>query len=294
MVIFLSLLTAITHGFESYFIRKGLIEAPYPLVAAFITLTINLSFFLILSILFVPIGLLRLNLVYLFLIAGILAPGCARTLSYKGLETLGMSITAPIINAELLFSITMALIFLNEPLNFPIAIGILSVVSGLVLLGYEIGQKNKKGALRNLRYRYLFYPITASIFYGVSVFFRKLGLNTLSSPLLGATFTSGTSWGILAIILMTSNNFKNLFQVKKKSFIYFVIGGCLTCIGWLSFFHALNIGKVVIVAPIVDSYSLLTLFLSFLLLRNVEQMSLKIVVATFLIVGGVLLLSLIK
>jgi uncharacterized membrane protein len=52
--------------------------------------------------------------------------------------------------------------------------------------------------------------------------------------------------------------------------------------------------KVVIVTPIATSYSLVTLLLSYLLLRKVERLSLKIVVATILIVGGVILLSLIK
>ena len=134
----------------------------------------------------------------------------------------------------------------------------------------------------------------ASLFYGTSVFFRKLGLNTLSSPILGATLTSGTSWCIITIILTTSGNTKRLVQVKKPSFIYFAVGGCTTCIAWLSFFHALNIGRVAIVTPIATSYSLFTLFLSYLLLRDMERMSLKIIFSTILIVGGIILLSFVK
>ena len=72
------------------------------------------------------------------------------------------------------------------------------------------------------------------------------------------------------------------------------MGGISTCIGWLALFSALNIGKVVIVTPIATSYSLVTLLLSYLLLRKVERLSLKIVVATILIVGGVILLSVIR
>jgi transporter family protein len=294
MAIVFALMTAIAYGLDNFLIRKGLIHTPYPIVAAFITLTINFSFFVILSLIFIPFEFLKLNLIYLFIIAGILAPGFARLLSYKGLEILGMSITTPIINAESLFSVTMALFFLNEPINFSIVTGILGVMGGLVLLGYEIGQKNERDISKRFRYRYLFYPITASLFYGVSVFFRKLGLNTLSSPILGATLTSGTSWCIITIVLATSGNMKRLVQVKKRSFIYFVLGGCATCIAWLSFFHALNIGRVVIVTPIATSYSLFTLFLSYLLLRDMERMSLKIIFSTILIVGGIVLLSFVK
>lgn len=294
MALLFALITTISFGIDFYLIRRGLIETPYPLVAAFITLTINFSFFLVLSIFFVPGDLLKLKFVYLFIMAGILAPGIARALTYKGLETLGMSITAPIINSESIFSVTMALIFLNEPINFPIVTGILSVVFGLVLLSYETGQKNKRDISNKFRYRYLAYPILGSFFYGVSVFLRKLGLNVANSPILGATFTSGTSWCILAFLLTTSGNTRRLFQVKRKSLIYFVAGGGVTCVAWFSLFNALHLGKVVIVSPIASSNSLVTLVLSYLFLREVEQVNLKIVASTILIVGGIVLLSLVK
>ncbi len=294
MDIVFALITSITYGLDIYFVRKGLLETPFPIVAAFITLTINLSIFVVLFLIFVPIDFLKLKFIYVFIAAGILAPGCARALSYKGLETLGMSISTPIVNAESLFSVLMALIFLKEPMNLVIGTGILSVIVGIVLLSYETGQKNKEGISKIIHYRYLFYPVTASIFYGVSVFLRKLGLNIISSPILGATLTLGTSWCMITIFLFTSGSAKRLFQVKKQSFIYFIMGGISTCIGWLALFSALNIGKVVIVTPIATSYSLVTLLLSYLLLRKVERLSLKVVVATILIVGGVILLSVIR
>jgi len=294
MEIVFALITAITYGLDIFFVRKGLLETPFPIVAAFITLTINLSIFIVLFFIFVPIDLLKLEFIYVFIAAGILAPGCARAFSYKGLETLGMSISTPIVNAESLFSVFMALMFLKEPMNLVIGAGILSVIIGIVLLSYETGQKNRKDITKKIHYRYLFYPITASIFYGVSVFLRKLGLNIVSSPILGATITLGTSWCMITIFLFTSGSAKRLFQVKKQSFIYFVMGGIATCIGWLALFHALNIGKVIIVSTIATSYSLVTLLLSYLFLRKVERLSLKIVFATILIVGGVILLSVIR
>ncbi len=294
MEIILALITAVSFGIDYFLIRKGLIKTPYPIVAAFITLSINFSFFIVLSFLFIPLHFLKPEHVYFFIIAGVLAPGCARVLSYKGLETLGMTINTPIINAESLFSVVMALIFLNEPMNWSMLTGILGVVCGLVLLGHETGQEKGLHVLKRFRYRYLVYPMMASIFYGVSVFFRKLGLNVLNSPILGAAFTSGTSWCILAIILKASGNDRKLLQIKKESLVYFLVGGGVTCVAWLSLFHALSMGRIVIVTPIAASYSFVTLLLSYLLLREVERFSLKIGIATVLIVGGIALLSLTK
>jgi transporter family protein len=292
MEVFLALITAVAFGFDAYFIRKGLLKTPYPLVAAFITLTVNISFFAILSIIFVPFTLIKLNFIYLFIVAGIFAPGCARFLSYKGLEILGLSISAPIMNANFLFPVAMALIFLKEPMNLSVAMGVFNVVAGLVWLGFESGQTRDVTFSRPFRYRYLFYPITASLFYGVSTYLRKIALNTAGSTIIGATFTTATSWCILLILLSTTGNLKYLSQVKKPAFIYFIAAGAMTCLGWLSFFHALNVGRITIVSPITSSSSLVTLILSYFLLRNVEHISFKIVIATILVVSGIMLLSL--
>jgi drug/metabolite transporter (DMT)-like permease len=105
MDIVFALITAVAYGLDIYFVRKGLLESPFPIVAAFITLTINFSIFVILFFIFVPIDFFKLNFIYVFIAAGILAPGCARVLSYKGLETLGMSISTPIVNMVYFLSI---------------------------------------------------------------------------------------------------------------------------------------------------------------------------------------------
>jgi hypothetical protein len=41
MAIVFALMIAIAYGLDNFFIRKGLISSPYPMVAVFITLTTN-------------------------------------------------------------------------------------------------------------------------------------------------------------------------------------------------------------------------------------------------------------
>ena len=290
MDVFFALITAVAYGCDYYFIRKGLLTDPYPLLATFITLTVNFSFFLILFFVYVPAELLKWRLLYPFVAAGILAPGCARIFSYKGLEHLGMSISAPIINAETLFSVLMAIVFLNEKINIFIVLGIFCVITGLSMLSYEMGRENGRKKIGKLNYLYLLYPLTAAMFYGISVFFRKFGLVATGSPILGATVTAGTSWCVLTFLLMRRERVRGLINIGKKGLTYFVMGGAMTCVAWLSFFSALNIGRVTLVAPIASSYSLVTMFLSYVFLRNVERITITTVVATGFVVGGIVLL----
>jgi uncharacterized membrane protein len=290
MEVFFALIAALAHGGDYFFIRKGLLTDPYPLLATFITLTVNFSFFLILFFVYVPVELLKWRHIYPFVAAGILAPGCARIFSYKGLEHLGMAISTPIINAETLFSVLMAIVFLKEKINIFIVLGILSVITGLAMLSYETGRKNGRKTTGKLNYLYIFYPLTAAVFYGMSVFLRKFGLVATGSPILGATVTAGTSWCILTLLMMRGGQVRALINIGRKGLTYFVMGGTMTCVAWLSYFSALNIGRVALVAPIASSYLLVTMFLSYVCLRNVERITITTVVATGFVVGGIALL----
>jgi DME family drug/metabolite transporter len=290
MEVLFALITAVAFGFDYYFIRKGLLTDPYPLLAAFITLTVNFSFFLILFCFYVPAELLKWRLIYPFVAAGVLAPGCARIFSYKGLEHLGMSISTPIINAETLFSVLMAIVFLKEEINSIIVLGILSVITGLVLLSYETGRANGRKVTGKLNYLYIFYPLTAALFYGVSVFLRKFGLIATGSTILGATVTAGTSWCILTLLMMRRERVRALINIGRNGLTCFIIGGAMTCVAWLSFFSALKIGRLALVAPIASCYSLVTMFLGYVCLRNVERITITTVVATGFVVGGIVLL----
>ncbi len=290
MAIFFAVITLFCYGTDYLFIRKGLVKSPNPMLASLITLTVNVSFFLACVLLFEPISLVKPSLIYFFIIAGIMAPGLARVFSYKGLQTVGMSIAAPIVNAETLFAFAMAVIVLGEPINVMIVTGVLSVVAGLVILGYETGRKNPGRTSDKIRYRFLIYPFLASFCYGTSIFLRKLGLNVLGSPVVGALFTSATSWLIMLVTVSASGNLAKLRDVKKESLRYFLMGGCMTSMGWYSLFHALHIGRVSIVTPIATSYSLITLAFGYLFLRDVERITGRIVIATVLVVSGIVLL----
>jgi uncharacterized membrane protein len=81
-------------------------------------------------------------------------------------------------------------------------------------------------------------------------------------------------------------------RVKKESLPYFILGGCLTSIGWYALFNALHMGRVGIVTPIAVSYSLVTMSFSYLFLRDVEHVNRWVVCGTLLVVGGILLLCL--
>jgi|GEM_PF-3315236 len=291
MPIFFAFITMLCYGTDILLVRKGLIKSPNAAVAAFITLSVNACFFLIYVLITEPLASIRLETIYYFIIAGVMAPGLARVFNYKAVQKVGVSLTAPIVNSEILIAVAMAVIILNEPMNVTIGTGVLSVVGGLAILGRESGKKPGEQT-RKIRYRYLVYPFVASFLYGSSIFLRKLGLNNYGSPVVGALVTSGTSWLVMLFTLVASRNLAGVTKVKKESLPYFILGGCLTSIGWYALFNALHIGRVGIVTPIAVSYSLVTMSFSYFFLRDVEIVNKWVVCGTLFVVGGILLLCL--
>lgn len=291
MAIFFAFITMFCYGFDILLVRKGLIKSPNAMVAAFITLSVNALFFLIYVLITEPLASIRLDMIYYFIIAGVMAPGLARVFNYKAVQKVGVSLTAPIVNSEILIAVAMAVIILSEPMNFTVAAGVLGVVGGLAILGYESGRSPGAEAGK-IQYRDLIYPFAASFLYGSSIFLRKLGLNVSGSPVVGALVTSGTSWLVMLFTLVGSKNLASVTKVERGSLPYFLAGGLLTSIGWYALFNALHIGRVGIVTPIAVSYSLVTMSFSYFFLRDVEHINRWVACGTLLVVGGILLLCL--
>jgi DME family drug/metabolite transporter len=57
----------------------------------------------------------------------------------------------------------------------------------------------------------------------------------------------------------------------------------------LSVFYALSFGKVVIVEPLVSSNPVLTLLLTAIFLRDLEALSLRVIIGALLTVAGTIL-----
>jgi uncharacterized membrane protein len=71
--------------------------------------------------------------------------------------------------------------------------------------------------------------------------------------------TAGTSWFVWTLLMMRRERISALLAIGRNGFTYFIMGGTMTGLVWLSYFSALNIGRVALVAPIASSYSLLTI-----------------------------------
>ena len=285
---FYALANAFLFALHNLFTKKAL-RYSYPATAVISSLLINIIFLWGVSILFVPMMSLTSPSILIFVVVGLFQPGLTRLLTYKGIDALGVAITDPIRATTTLFSAMLAIIFLGEQITVPIVVATLTIMAGITLLSWRTGSMKLVGSAV-----YLWYPIAASALAGASQVVRKFGLAAIPHPFLAAAVTASSSFVVSILTLWYVEKSQETWKMNRQCFGWFLAAGVAISLGMACIYYALDLGKVSVVIPISSVGPFFSLIFAALFLRDVERVTLRIVFAAALIIGGVLLLTLWK
>jgi uncharacterized membrane protein len=267
-------------------LTKKALRHSNPATGVISSLLINIVFLWAMVILFVPIADVTVASVLIFVAVGFFQPGLTRLLTYKGIDALGVAITDPIRASTPLFSAIMAIIFLGEEMTLPIIIATLMIIAGIILLSWRSGSLKLVGSAL-----FLWYPIAASALAGASQVVRKFGLAAVPHPFLAAAVTATSSFVISIITLWYVEKNQETWKMNRQCFWWFLAAGIVISLGMTCIYYALDLGKVSVVIPIASTGPLFSLILTAIFLRDVERVTLRIVMSALMIVGGVVLLT---
>ena len=235
--------------------------------------------------------LLRLDIsakaFWAFAAAGMLGASFGKIFYYKGIDTVGASKATSVKNGSPILTTILAVIFLGEELTFPIAIGVVLIVIGVLVLT----KIEAKGGESPSPAVYFFYPLLAAICFGINPVFKKIGVDAASLPIIGALITQS---GALIVILTVGRFLKirpKWERVPTKSLIYFALAGITEALGSLFTFYALNYAPTVLVSPLWRISPLVTFILAHFTLKGIEVVTLRDGVGAIFTVGGVFVLS---
>jgi drug/metabolite transporter, DME family len=219
-------------------------------------------------------------------VVGFFQPGLTRLLTYKGIDALGVAITDPIRATTPLFSAAMAIIFLGEKITVGIVVATLMIMAGITLLSWRSGSLKLVGSAV-----FLWYPIAASALAGASQVVRKFGLAAVPHPFLAAAVTASSSFVISIVTLWYVEKSQETWKMNRNCFWYFLAAGVAISLGMVCIYYALDLGKVSVVIPISSTGPLFSLTFAALFLRDVERVTLRILLSATMIIAGVLLLT---
>jgi len=282
-------LYALTNAFlfalHNLFTKKAL-RYSNPATAVISSLLINIVFLWAMALLVVPMANVTWASVLIFVGVGFFQPGLTRLLTYKGIDALGVAITDPIRASTPLFSAIMAIIFLGEDITLPIVVATFMIIAGITLLSWRSGSMKLLGSAV-----YLWYPIGASALAGASQVVRKFGLAAVPHPFLAAAVTASSSLVVSVLTMWYVEKTQETWKMNRNCFGWFLAAGITVSFAMICIYYALDLGKVSVVIPISSTGPLFSLILTAIFLRDVERVTLRIVLSATMIVGGVALLS---
>jgi len=127
------------------------------------------------------------------------------------------------------------------------------------------------------------FAILSAVFAALTAIFAKIGVKNIDSNLATAIRTCVIlfiTWGIVFV----SNGVGEVKSLTRMNWVFLILSGVATGLSWLFYFKALQLGNASKVAPIDKLSVVITIFLSFVILK--ETISWKVLLGGFLIAAG--------
>ncbi|HKS78112.1 MAG TPA: DMT family transporter [Gaiellaceae bacterium] len=269
----LALLSALLFGGMSVALRMGLQREPDVALGTIATLTVALVVAAVAVGAETPSRGMHVGSAWPFLLAGLLSPGLAQIFVTVGIRDSGASRISMVFGTAPLVSVTIALIFLGEPVRVPLIAGAMLVVAG----GVELARERRRPAHFN-RLGLLYAFVGAALFAIRDNLVRHLAAGRTVVPPAVAALTALVGGMLVASVWARRR--------LSQRWLAFVPAGLLFGGSYIALFEAYYRGRVSVVAPLVAIESLAGVVLSALLLRDSELVGRRLLFGAALIVAG--------
>ena len=216
-----------------------------------------------------------------YFVAGMFVPGASQILWVKALRDAGVSRAAIAMGVAPLFSVLIAVTFLDEPFEAPLIVGTVLIVAGGVTIAWE---RDRPADFK--RIGIVLALVAAVMQAGRDNTVRGLSENRDVDPLLAATtMVAGAVLLLLAYVVTRRRSFLRP-TVLRRAFLPWLPCGIFMASIYFTFLHGLQAGPVTVFAPLAGTNVLWSVLLAFLVFGRSEGVGRHIVLAAVLVVGG--------
>ena len=282
--ILFGLLTSLCFAVASLLAQRGYHIAPAPW-GAWVTIVANAAFLLGAHWLIEGHTQLLVADNLIFVAVGLFVPGVTRVLSFRGIRTMGSSITSTIVNTTPMFSTVLAMLILGERPGVMVLGGVLLTVGGLITVSWG-GEKASYARVE------LVFPFLCALMFSMKDISVRWGLGGGGGqPILAAAIAALTSTA--EIFLLTRYLQGHKFELPPLPVLrWFVWSGIFTGGSFLFMYVAYSMERVSIVAPLVNSYTVFVAVLTPFMARQIESLTPRKLAGAALVVAGIFAVSL--
>ncbi len=272
----LACLSALLFGGMSVGVRIGLGRIADTELAALATILSALCIVLVSAAAEVPFRGVHAAAAWPFALAGLLSPGAAQLFVTLAIRDAGASRSSVVLGTAPLVAVTIALLFLGEPLRAPLIVGAVLIVAG----GIELARERDRP--EHLRAAGLVFALAATVLFSIrDNLLRWLARGTTVPP--GTAVAAALIGGSVLIAVVTAPRLRGR---PARDALAFVPAGLFFGASYVALFEAYYRGRVTVVSPLVATESLWGVLLSVLLLRHSELVGRRLVIGAALIVAG--------
>lgn len=283
MSIILAILAAVFAALTSILAKTGIQNVNSNLATAIRTIVVTIVAFLLVTATgkFGTITEIPAKAIVFIVLSG-LATGFSWLFFFRALAMGDVSKVVPIDKSSIVLTIILSILFLGEPMD-PMVIsgGAVIAVGTFILIGKT--EERKRTGTRI----YIVYAIIGAVFAALTSILAKIGIEEVDSNV--ATFLRTLVILVFAwSIVLFQGTQKDMKKISKKGYLFLILSGIATGLSWLCYFAAIAMGKVSVVAPIDKFSVVLTVVLSFVILK--EKAAKHTIVGSLVITAGTILL----
>ncbi len=229
------------------------------------------------------------QVIVIFALAGILNYSVGRYFVWKSIGLIGANRANVVASTQVIYAVAIAILALGQTVDPAEGTGMALVLLGILFISF--GDSNSVNPRE--RRSGIVWGVLGGFLWGISQVLMQIGISWYSNANT-ATFLvfAASLFGIFPILLM-ARKYQEIspFRMDRKSLTMVVIAGLLGNFGLYFRFVALQNTTLTIVATVNATNPLITLVLSFILMRELEFINLRMVLAILVSVAGVLLMS---
>ncbi len=289
LVIAMGVLAGVLFGLLTALVRRGLMRQPNAIVGAMVITSSAALMVLAVTILTGKGGdLLEFRMAAGYFALGIVVPGISQILFVVAVREVGASRSAIMIGTAPLLATIIAVAFRGEALVIGLVAGTVLIVIGGASLAWD----------RNLppgfRARGMLFAFFCALLFAVrDNAVRMLGGASDMDPLAATTWTLIGAAVAVAVYATIARRGAVLTEYRSV-FRSFIPAGVVFALAYLALVVALEIGRVIVFAPLNAMQSMWTVLFAWLLLGKSDGIGARIVLAMLLVVSGGILIGIFR
>jgi drug/metabolite transporter (DMT)-like permease len=216
-----------------------------------------------------------------FFVTGMIVPGASQILWVLALREAGVSRAAIAMGVAPLFSVLIALAFLDEPFHVALLVGTLLIVAGGITLAWE---RDRPAEFK--RIGIVLALVAAVMQAGRDNTVRGLSEHRDVDPLVAATTMVAGAVLLLLVYVVATRPEQLRRSVLSRAFLPWLPCGVFMASIYFTFLHGLGIGPVTVFAPLAGTNVLWSVLFAFLVFGRREAVGHHILLAASLVVAG--------